>query len=217
MPLLCGFVLGYLPVWMGRLAGWYEPALGPVVPPWQPSGLLSRFIRFLGTDSWRFVGLDGLAPPPLLAAAALVFLFLLFLKIPATPEPLAPNGAAELRRARPRPGHRGIGRRGLLPPEPRTLAGSLPGASPSGGARVPPRLVRGSGESPSAENPARSRGALLRGTCSPGDRLSLAAGAGRRRGPSSRARSPGAARGRSPRRATPSVTRDTTRPTRSSS
>ena len=31
-PLLCGFALGYSPVWMGRLLGWYEPALGPVVP-----------------------------------------------------------------------------------------------------------------------------------------------------------------------------------------
>ena len=80
MPLLCGVVLGYSPVWMGRLLGWYEPALGPVVPPWQPSGLLSRFVRFLGTDAWRFVGLDGLAPPPLLAGAALVFLSLLLLR-----------------------------------------------------------------------------------------------------------------------------------------
>jgi hypothetical protein len=80
-PLLCGFAVGYSPVWMGRLAGWYEPALGPVVPPWQPSGLLARFIRFLQTDSWRFVGLEGLAPPPLLAVAALVFLSLLFLEV----------------------------------------------------------------------------------------------------------------------------------------
>ncbi|HEX2758554.1 MAG TPA: hypothetical protein VHP60_08660, partial [Thermoanaerobaculia bacterium] len=24
-PLLCGFILGYSPVWMGRLLGWYEP------------------------------------------------------------------------------------------------------------------------------------------------------------------------------------------------
>jgi hypothetical protein len=79
-PLLSGFALGYLPVWMGRLAGWYEPSLGPVVPPWRPSGLLARFVRFLGTDSWRFVGLDGLAPPPFLAAAAFVFLSLLLLR-----------------------------------------------------------------------------------------------------------------------------------------
>ncbi|MCM3875865.1 MAG: hypothetical protein NEA02_05540 [Thermoanaerobaculia bacterium] len=78
-PLLCGVVLGYSPVWMGGLLGWYEPALGPVVPPWRPSGLLARFIRFLGTDSWRFVGLEGLAPPPILAAAALVFLLLFLL------------------------------------------------------------------------------------------------------------------------------------------
>ncbi len=79
-PLLCGFVLGYLPVWMGRILGWYEPALGPVVPPWRPCGLLARSIRFLGTDSWRFVGLDGLAPPPVLAAAGLVLLSVLLLR-----------------------------------------------------------------------------------------------------------------------------------------
>lgn len=79
-PLLSGFGLGYFPVWMGRLAGWYEPSLGPVVPRWQTSGLLARFIRFLGAESWRFVGLDGLAPAPLLAAAALVLLALLLLR-----------------------------------------------------------------------------------------------------------------------------------------
>jgi hypothetical protein len=79
-PLLCGFVLGHSPVWMGRMLGWYEPALGTVVPPWQPTGLLARSIRFLGTDSWRFVGLDGLAPPPVLAAAALVFLSFILVK-----------------------------------------------------------------------------------------------------------------------------------------
>jgi hypothetical protein len=76
-PLFCGFALGYSPVWMGRVLGWYEPALGPVVPRWRPSGLLARFLQFLGTDSWRFVGLDGLAPPPILAAAGLVLLSVL--------------------------------------------------------------------------------------------------------------------------------------------
>jgi hypothetical protein len=76
-PLLCGFVLGYMPVWLGRMLGRYEPALGPVVPPWRPSDLLARTIRFLGTDSWRIVGFDGVAPPLLLAAAAVVVLLLL--------------------------------------------------------------------------------------------------------------------------------------------
>ena len=79
-PLLCGFTLGYSPVWMGRVLGWYEPALGPVVPRWRPSGLLARFLQFLGTDSWRFVGLDGLAPTPILAAAGLVLLSILLRK-----------------------------------------------------------------------------------------------------------------------------------------
>ncbi|HSB63594.1 MAG TPA: hypothetical protein VLJ18_05475 [Thermoanaerobaculia bacterium] len=78
-PVLSGVVLGYAPVWMGRLAGWYEPALGPVVPPPPSSGPLSRFVRFAGEDFWRIVGLDGLAPPRVLAAAALVVLCLLLL------------------------------------------------------------------------------------------------------------------------------------------
>jgi hypothetical protein len=81
MPVICGGVLGYSPVWMGRLLGWYEPAAGPVTPPWLHAGLLTRFVRFLETDVWRIVGLDGLAPPPLLAFAALVFLALLLLSV----------------------------------------------------------------------------------------------------------------------------------------
>ena len=79
-PLLCGAALGYSPVWLGSLLGWHEPAAGPYIQPWLSSGLPARFIRFLGTDSWRFVGLDGLAPPPLLAAAALVSLSLLLFR-----------------------------------------------------------------------------------------------------------------------------------------
>ena len=77
-PLLSGFAVGYAPVWLGRLAGWYEPSLGPVVPVWRRSGLLTRLVQFLETDSWRFVGLEGLASPMLLAAAAVVLLSLLF-------------------------------------------------------------------------------------------------------------------------------------------
>lgn len=84
-PLLCGVVLGYSPVWLGRLLGWYEPAAGPVVTPWLPSGLPARFVRFLGTDSWRFVGLDGLLPPPVLATVALALLTLLLLRVRRRP------------------------------------------------------------------------------------------------------------------------------------
>lgn len=79
-PFLCGVVLGYAPVWMGRLLGWYEPAAGPYIQPWQTSGLPARFLRFLGRDSWHFVGLNGLLPPPLLTVAALVPLSLLLLR-----------------------------------------------------------------------------------------------------------------------------------------
>lgn len=79
-PVFSGFILGYAPVWMGRLLGWYEPALGPVVPPWPHTGFFSRFVRFVGADFWRIVGLDGLAPPHVLAVAALVVLSLLLLR-----------------------------------------------------------------------------------------------------------------------------------------
>lgn len=80
-PLAGGFALGYSPVWMGRLMDWYEPSLGPVVPPWRTAGLPTRFVRFLGADSWRFVGLDGVLPPVLLAAAALGALALLVRRV----------------------------------------------------------------------------------------------------------------------------------------
>jgi hypothetical protein len=79
VPCLCGAVLGYSPVWLGRLLGWYEPSAGPVTPPWLRSGLLTRLFRFVGTDFWRLVGLDGLAPPALLAVAGLGLLTLLLL------------------------------------------------------------------------------------------------------------------------------------------
>jgi hypothetical protein len=81
-PLIVGAVLGYAPVWMGRLFGWYEVRLGTVVPPWQWSGLPGRFLRFLGADAWRFVGLDGLLPAPLLAGAALLILAFLAFRRP---------------------------------------------------------------------------------------------------------------------------------------
>lgn len=80
-PVLSGALLGYLPVWLGRLLGWYELAAGPVVTPWLWSGLPARFVRFLGRDSWRFIGLEGLAPPPFLIAAALAFLSLLLPRV----------------------------------------------------------------------------------------------------------------------------------------
>lgn len=80
VPLFCGAALGYLPVWIGRLLGWYEPALGPVVKPWRLTGIPERLFRFFAVDSWRLVGLDGLLPAPLLAAAALVPVSILFLR-----------------------------------------------------------------------------------------------------------------------------------------
>jgi hypothetical protein len=76
-PLLAGFVLGYAPVWMGRVFGWYEIHLGSPVPPLWLSSLPARLPRFLGADAWRFFGLDGVLPAPLLALAALVFVTLL--------------------------------------------------------------------------------------------------------------------------------------------
>ncbi|MEO8585762.1 MAG: hypothetical protein ABI584_06355 [Acidobacteriota bacterium] len=79
-PVLCGGALGYSPVWLGRLLGWYEPAEGPYITPWVSSGLAPRIVRFLGKDSWRVIGLDGLAPPPLLAAVAVVLLSLLIVR-----------------------------------------------------------------------------------------------------------------------------------------
>lgn len=79
-PLLCGLALGYSPVWMGRLLGWYEPSAGPVMPVWLHSGVFTRLARFGGTDFWRVVGLDGLAPPAVLALAAVALLALLLLE-----------------------------------------------------------------------------------------------------------------------------------------
>jgi hypothetical protein len=81
-PLAAGAALGYAPVWLGRLLGWYEIHLGAPLPPWRLSGLPSRVPRFLGADAWRFVGLDGFLPAPLLALAALVLLALLVLRRP---------------------------------------------------------------------------------------------------------------------------------------
>jgi hypothetical protein len=76
-PVVSGFALGYAPVWMGRLLRWYEPALGPVVPPGPRSGVFARLLRFAGADFWRIVGLDVPAHPILLGAAALILLSLL--------------------------------------------------------------------------------------------------------------------------------------------
>lgn len=78
---LGGFVLGYSPVWLGRLLGWYDAAEGPVVTPWLWDGLPARLVRFLGTDCWEFVGLQGLLPPPFLGALALVPLWLLLRRL----------------------------------------------------------------------------------------------------------------------------------------
>jgi hypothetical protein len=77
VALLAGAVLGYAPVWLGRLLGWYPLAAGPVVPPWLPSGFFARLVRFLGVDAWRFLGLDGIAPPVVLGTAAVAVLALL--------------------------------------------------------------------------------------------------------------------------------------------
>ncbi len=81
-PLLAGAVLGYAPVWMGRLLGWYEVDLGAPVPPWRLSSALSRLPRFLGAEAWRFVGLDGFLPAPLLALAALALVAILVRRRP---------------------------------------------------------------------------------------------------------------------------------------
>jgi hypothetical protein len=91
-PLLCGAAIGYAPVWMGRLFGWYELHLGTVVPPWRLSGLPGRLLRFLSADSWRFVGLEGILPAPLMAGAALLLLSLFVLRRPR-PGALAFAGA----------------------------------------------------------------------------------------------------------------------------
>ncbi len=79
-PLIAGFVLGYAPVWLGRLLGWYEPSSGPYVTPWLLRGLGGRLMSFLGEDCWRFIGLDGLLPAPLLAVAALTLVALFILR-----------------------------------------------------------------------------------------------------------------------------------------
>ncbi len=76
-PALAGAALGYLPVWMGGLLGWYEPAGGPVTPPWLLTGIPARLVQFVTTGFWRVVGLEGFAPPPLLAAASVAGLGLL--------------------------------------------------------------------------------------------------------------------------------------------
>ncbi len=79
-PVLAGVVLGYFPVWLGRLLGWYEPAEGPFLTRWLASDLPARTARFLGTDAWRFVGLDGLLPPAILAPVAMALLSLVFFR-----------------------------------------------------------------------------------------------------------------------------------------
>lgn len=80
VALLAGAALGYAPVVLGRLFGWYEPAAGAVVPPWLPAGFLARLFRLLGVDAWRFVGLGGLARPVVVGAAGLILVLLLVVR-----------------------------------------------------------------------------------------------------------------------------------------
>ncbi len=73
-PLVVGALVGYAPVWLGRLLGWYEPAAGPVVPPWRLADAPVRLVHFVGGEFWRLTGLEGLAPAPVLVGAAAVLL-----------------------------------------------------------------------------------------------------------------------------------------------
>ena len=92
-PLAAGFVLGHAPVWLGRLLGWYEPTYTFRVPLLPQPGVVSRAARFVTTDFWRLVGLDGRGCPPGLWLAGLALAALLLLVerkrffSPVTPAP----------------------------------------------------------------------------------------------------------------------------------
>jgi hypothetical protein len=88
-PALAGAALGYLPVWMGRLLGWYEPAGGPVMPPWQLREAPARLVHLVGTDFWRFTGLEGFAPAWALVAGGVVLLALLVVGAARSPARLS--------------------------------------------------------------------------------------------------------------------------------
>jgi hypothetical protein len=95
-PFLCGFALADSPVWLGRLLGWYEPSYSFVAPLLPRPGLSSRVARFVGTDFWRLVGLDGAAAPAVLAAAGLALLALLLIrrrKLPVPPFGTGPGSS----------------------------------------------------------------------------------------------------------------------------
>jgi hypothetical protein len=58
LPFAAGAAVGYLPVWLGGLLGWYEPAYTFVTPYLPERGWLGRVGRFLTTDLRRLVGLE---------------------------------------------------------------------------------------------------------------------------------------------------------------
>jgi hypothetical protein len=77
VPLAAGFAIGYAPVWLGRLLGWYEPAYSFYTPLLPQSGFVSRALRFIATDFWRLVGLGEVAGAPYRSAAAVLLALLL--------------------------------------------------------------------------------------------------------------------------------------------
>ena len=209
-PLLSGIALGYSPVWMGRLLGWYEPALGPVVPPWQ-AVRPPRPFRSLSWNGRLAVSSGSTASRRRRFSPRWRWFFSPFfvlrygrrLNRPRRTEPPGFEGL-DLVGAIVGSGAAVFFLQNLDPSQVRYLAPVLPAA-------LALLLVssRGSGDAPPAENSVRFRVAPRRWARSR-RRPSSSRG---RRGVSSRASfsspTPGRRSGRSPRRATPSVTRDT--------
>ncbi|MGE5346286.1 MAG: hypothetical protein ACM3JH_10050 [Acidithiobacillales bacterium] len=58
LPLTAGLALGYLPVWLGGLLGWYPPAYMFATSLLPERGWVARLGRFLTADGRRLVGLE---------------------------------------------------------------------------------------------------------------------------------------------------------------
>ncbi len=80
LPLVAGFALGYLPVWLGGLLGWYPPAYMFTTPLLPEPGWASRLGRFLAADGRRLVGLEESPAGGAVYAAGLALVALLLVR-----------------------------------------------------------------------------------------------------------------------------------------
>jgi hypothetical protein len=77
-PAAAGFAVGYLPVWLGGLVGWYPAAYTFTTPLLPEPGWGARLGRFLVADGRRLVGLeDGVVGAVVYGAAFAAIAFLL--------------------------------------------------------------------------------------------------------------------------------------------